>query len=100
MRREQIDLWVRVASLSTKHELAVYSFSNFITPENFSVCFPYESLTLQIDFDAAADFATIGGELTNQQTDPNADNESVVVTNDNGLRWPLIPFPEDWYASV
>ena len=56
---------------------------------------------MQIDFDAAADFvAAIGGELTNQQTDPDADNESVVVTNDDGLRWPLIPFPEDWYASV
>ena len=54
---------------------------------------------MQIDFDAAAAVATIAVELTNQQTDPEPDNEPVVTANDNGLRWLLIPFPEDWYAS-
>lgn len=54
---------------------------------------------MQIDFDAAADVAAIGVELTSQQTAPEADKEPVVAANDNGLRWPLIPFPEDWNAS-
>ena len=55
---------------------------------------------MQIDFDGAADASAIGVELTNQQTAPDADNEPVVATNDNGLHWPLIPFPKDWHASV
>jgi hypothetical protein len=54
---------------------------------------------MQIDIDAAADVAAIGDELTNQQTDSGADDETFVAANDNGLRWALIPFPEDWYAS-
>jgi hypothetical protein len=54
---------------------------------------------MQTDFDAAVDVAAIGVELTNRQTVPEADNEAAVAANDNGLRWPFIPFPEDWYAS-
>ena len=41
---------------------------------------------MQIRFYAAADVAAIGVELTNQQTAPDADNESVIATNDNGSR--------------
>jgi hypothetical protein len=52
---------------------------------------------MQIDFNAVANVAAIGVELANQRT-AEADNEPVVAANDNALRWPLIPFPEDWYA--
>lgn len=54
---------------------------------------------MKIDFDRAADAAKPGAELEDQQADADAENEMVVAANDNGLRWPLIRFPEGWYAS-
>jgi hypothetical protein len=53
---------------------------------------------MQTDFDAAAEIAEIAVELTNQQIDPEVHNEPVLAASDNGLSWPLIPLPEDWYA--
>lgn len=37
---------------------------------------------------------------SNQRVDSDKDRESAVIANDNGVRWPLITFPEDWYASL
>jgi hypothetical protein len=55
---------------------------------------------MQVDFDApATDVAETGTETSNQQPQPEIDNEQTVAANDNGMRWPLVPFPEDWYAS-
>ena len=53
---------------------------------------------MQIDFEALAATA-IAVEQTNQQTDAETDSEPVVAANDNEIRWILLPFPEDWYAS-
>jgi hypothetical protein len=69
------------------------------TAPDFSECFLYGSLIVKIDFDRAADAAKPGAELEDQQADADAENEMVVAANDNGLRWPLIRFPEGWYAS-
>lgn len=71
----------------------------FFAPKRFSECFLYGSLIMQIDFDLAGDAAKISAELKDQQTAPEADKETLVAANDNGLRWPLILFPEGWYAS-
>jgi len=54
---------------------------------------------MQIDLEAAADVAEIDAELNDQRTDTETDNDPVVAANDNGLHWPLIAFPEGWYAS-
>ncbi|MBV9460175.1 MAG: hypothetical protein JO141_22045 [Bradyrhizobium sp.] len=54
---------------------------------------------MQIDFRATADAAMVAAELKDYQTDREVEQEPVVAVNDNGLRWPLIPFPEGWYAS-
>ena len=55
---------------------------------------------MQVDLDMpAADVVAIGIELSDQRADPETDNERAVAANDNAMRWPLVPFPEDWYAS-
>ena len=54
---------------------------------------------MQTDFDLSAEAAEIAAEPRDQRTDPDAENEMVVAANDNGLRWPVIPFPAGWYAS-
>jgi hypothetical protein len=52
------------------------------------------------DFEVAADVEAISADPKDQQADAVAGNKSIVAANDNGLRWPPIPFPEGWYASV
>jgi hypothetical protein len=54
---------------------------------------------MQVYFDVATDVAEIDAGLKDQQTDAESDGEPVVTANDNGLRWPLICFPEGWYGS-
>jgi len=53
---------------------------------------------MKIDFELAIDLAATALELTDRQLDPQTDNELGFAANDNGVQWPLIPFPEDWYA--
>jgi len=55
---------------------------------------------MQVDFDVpATDVAAIGIEASDQRADLETGNERAVAANDNEMRWPLVPFPEDWYAS-
>ena len=54
---------------------------------------------MQADLDVAGrDVGAFDDEPSDRKPDPEADSKSDVVANDNGMRWPLIPFPEDWYA--
>ena len=55
---------------------------------------------MQVDLDVpVADVTATGIEASNQKADPETDNEQTVAANENGTRWPLVPFPEGWYAS-
>jgi hypothetical protein len=55
---------------------------------------------MQVDFDVpVADVTATGIEASSQKADPEIDNEQNAVANDNGMRWPIVPFPKDWYAS-
>ena len=74
--------------------------ADFIALKGFNECFPYGSLIMQVDFDVpVADVTAAGIEASNQKADTETDNEQTVAANDNGTRWPLVPFPEGWYAS-
>ena len=54
---------------------------------------------MQADLDVAGrDVGAFDDEPSDWKPDPEADTKRDVVANDNGMRWPLIPFPEDWYA--
>jgi hypothetical protein len=88
----------RLASLLAARAWGILVFG-LLRLQKFNECFLYGSLIMQIDFELAADTAKVDAEAKDQQTDPGAENEMVVAGNDNGLRWPLIPFPEGWYAS-
>jgi hypothetical protein len=55
---------------------------------------------VQVDFDLTIDFVTNALKSIDSRPDPQADSEKVVAANDNEMRWPLIPFPEDWNASL
>ena len=54
---------------------------------------------MQNDFEAVADVEATSADQEDEQADAVAGNKPVVAANDDGLRWPLIPFPEGWYAS-
>jgi hypothetical protein len=55
---------------------------------------------MQVDFDLAVfDVALVDDTPSDQQADPGTNNARTVSANDNRMRWPLIAFPEDWYAS-
>jgi hypothetical protein len=52
---------------------------------------------MQVDFDVPV--ADVTATSIGQKADPETDNEQTVAANENGTRWPLVPFPEGWYAS-
>jgi hypothetical protein len=54
---------------------------------------------MQNDFEVAADVEATSADPKDQQADAVAGTMPVVAANDNGLQWPLIPFPQPWYAS-
>jgi hypothetical protein len=56
---------------------------------------------MQTDCKSTADGGAIAPEPTVRKPDPKtqADDKLKVQANDNGQQWPLISFPEDWYAS-
>jgi hypothetical protein len=56
---------------------------------------------MQVDVGLAADLVAIAAELTYQRPSSRmrTDDKLKVEANDNGLQWPFIAFPKDWYAS-
>ncbi len=56
---------------------------------------------MQINFQRAVNVVSIVfEEAFEKQPDDQSDKQPIVAANDNGLRWPLIPFPGEWYASA
>jgi hypothetical protein len=55
---------------------------------------------MQIDYSVPTIAVTATGiEVPNQKYDPETDNKQAVAANENETRWPLVPFPDGWYAS-
>ncbi len=55
---------------------------------------------MQVDFDLpAADLPEVGVEASSKTDHGETENARPVAANDNGTCWPLVPFPEHWYAS-
>lgn len=52
---------------------------------------------MQIDVVVAARAAGI--EVDPEDRETEAKEEPLVAFNDNGMRWPFVPFPEGWCAS-
>jgi hypothetical protein len=61
---------------------------------------PVRELIMQVDFDVpAADLPEVGIEASSQADHAETENARPVAANDNGTCWPVVPFPEHWYAS-